>query len=42
MTKILTKTHPLTHKSPRLVESNIEEPLIPKEPLTGTDEIIFK
>ena len=42
MIKILIETHPLTHRSPRSIESDVEEPLEPKEPLIGTDEIIFE
>ena len=36
------ETHPSTHKSPRSAESDVEEPLEPEEPLTGTDETIFE
>ena len=42
MIKILIETYPLTYKSLRLVKSDVEEPLKPKELLIGTDETIFK
>ena len=42
MIKTLIETHPLTHKLLKLIESDVEEPLEPEEPLIGTDEIIFK
>ena len=42
MIKTLIKTHPLTHRLLRLIKSDVEEPLEPKELLTGTDKIIFK
>ena len=42
MIKILIKTHPLTYGLLRLVKSNVEKPLEPKEILIGTNKIIFK
>ena len=41
MIKTLTEIYPLTYRLPRLIESDIEEPLIPEELLIGTDESIF-
>ena len=36
------KTHPLTYKLLKLIESDIEEPLEPQNLLIETDKIIFK
>ena len=42
MIKTVTETHPLTYRLLRLVESDVEKPLEPKELLIGTDKTIFK
>ena len=42
MIKILIEIYPLTHRLLRLIESEVEESLEPKELLIGMDKIIFK
>ena len=42
MIKTSTKTHPLTHRLPRLTESDVKKLLEPKKLLIRIDEIIFK